>query len=288
MKMLCELKGCLKTAQADIWLWSENKRMIMLLLLISAVTAQFCFDLNDFSKSIGATTNIIAILPYLYSIRYFRLCIQFGIVLMFSNAPFRSGNSLFQVIRTGYTKWCVGQIVYIIISSAAYVFTLFLLCIIFTLSSSGFSLTWGKTFSTLAQTSGWTYRISYGLQLKYAPVEALVNTALLLFLLSVLLGMTMFLLSNVVGHGAGIIAASAIVLFGLVPDMTQNHILIITLSPCSLTQIENLDSIGISGYPSLAYAYTFLLVGITILISVSATMFSNKKIRQYVYSAEVW
>lgn len=288
MKIMYEIKCCLKTAKSDILLWSENKRMIMLLLLISAVTAQFCFDLNDFSKSIGVATNIIAILPHLYSIRYFRLCIQFGIVLMFSNAPFRSGNSLFQVMRTGYTKWCVGQIVYIIISSAAYVFTLFLLCIIFTLPTSGFSLTWGKTFSTLAQTSGWTYRISYGLQLKYTPVEALVNTAVLLFLLSVLLGMTMFLLSNVVGHGVGIIAAAAIVLFGIVPDMTQNHILIIKLSPCSLTQIENLDSTGISGYPSLAYAYTFLIGSILIMISAGVAVFSNKRIRQYVYSAEVW
>ena len=32
MKILHEIKCCLKTAQADIWLWSENKRMIIDLL----------------------------------------------------------------------------------------------------------------------------------------------------------------------------------------------------------------------------------------------------------------
>ncbi len=287
MKILGEIRCCFKIAQANIWLWLGNKRMLMLILLLSAIAAPFCFEVNEFSKSIGASTNILAILPNIYSIRYFRLCIQFGIILMFSNAPFRSENSLFYVIRTGYTKWCVGQIIYIIVSSVIYVAMLLLLCIIFTLPTFGVSFTWGETFSTLAQTSSSSYRLSYGLLIKYTPIEALATTAILLLLLSILLGMTMFLFSSVIGHGSGVIVATTIILLGLVPDMTQNPILIIKLSPCSLTQIGNLDSTGISAYPSFDYAFILLLANVIILISVSILVYSNIKIRHYVYSTEV-
>lgn len=285
--MIRDIKCCFQTAILGLKKWADNYRMIMLLLLLTVTIAEFCSNLNDFSDSINAQTNAIAVLPHLYNNQYFRLSIQFGIVLLFSNAPFRNENSLFCLVRIGYTKWCIGQIIYIIVSSFVYVLVIFMLTIICIFPTLDFSLIWGKTFSTLAQTSAGLINIDYKILLLYDPFGAFANTFILLVMISVIIGLLIFMLSSIFGKGMGILAATALVLLGLLPQFCSNPTLIAKLSPCSLTQIALLDNTGISGYPTVLYAYLVLGALIAFLIVAVIVIYSNKKIKHFIYAMEV-
>lgn len=284
-----QLKCIYKIALQNIISWAQNYRMVMLLLLICATVSQFCGEINNFSSSIGVQTNVLGILPYMYSnnITYFRLIIQLGIILMFSDAPFKSSNSLFCVMRTGYIKWCVGQLLYIIGASFIYVISLFFLTNIFCIQTLGYSTSWGKTFATLRMVTDFIYPITEKIQLLYNPIEAFWNTILLIFMLSVFFGSLIFFMSSLVGRSSGLILSVFLVLLGIMPDFCSIPALIAKLSPCSLTQIGLLDKTGMTLYPSVAYAYTVLGILIVVLISANIFIYSNKKIRHKIYAAEV-
>lgn len=276
-------------ALRNIRAWAQNFRMLMLLLLLCASVSQFCTEINDFSLSIGTQTNILGVLPYMYSSNkpYFRLIIQLGIILMFSNAPFRNENSLFCVMRTGYKKWCIGQILYIVFASLIYVFSLFLLTNLFCIQTLGYSFSWGKTFATLRLTTNFVYPITEKIQLLYSPLEAFLHTVFLIFMLSVFFGLLIFLMSSLFGKASGLILAAALILLGLMPDFCSAPALIAKLSPCSLTQISLLDKTGMTLYPSVTYAYTVLGTLIAVLIAANIFIYSNKKIRHKIYAVEV-
>lgn len=284
-----QIKCIYKIALQNIISWVQNYRMLMLLLLICAIVSQFCTEINSFSSSIGAQTNVLGVLPYMYSNNrsYFRLVIQLGIILMFSNAPFKTDNSLFSVMRTGYVKWCVGQILYIIGASLIYVFSLFLLTNIFCIQTLGYSVSWGKTFATLRLRTDFIYPITEKVQLLYSPLEAFGHTVLLIFMLSVFFGLLIFLMSSLFGKASGLILAVAFALLGLMPDFCSIPALIAKLSPCSLTQIGLLDKTGMTLYPSVTYAYTVLGILIAALIAANIFIYSNKRIRHKIYAAEV-
>ncbi len=288
-KLKQHIKGIYKIALQNIISWVQNYRMLMLLLLLCAIVSQFCTEISNFSASIGTRTNVLGILPYMYSnnLKYFRLVIQLGIILMFSNAPFKNDNSLFSVMRTGYVKWCAGQILYIIGASLIYVISLFLLTNIFCIRTLGYSGSWGKTFATLRFKWDFTYPITEKIQLLYSPVEAFWHTALLIFMLSVFFGSLIFLMSSLIGRSSGLIMSVMLVLLGLMPDFCSIPALIAKISPCSLTQIGLLDKSGTTLYPSVPYAYTVLGILIAVLIAANIFIYSNKKIRHKIYAAEV-
>ena len=268
-------------ALRNIRAWAQNFRMLMLLLLLCASVSQFCTEINDFSLSIGTQTNILGVLPYMYSSNkpYFRLIIQLGIILMFSNAPFRNENSLFCVIRAGYKKWCIGQILYIVFASLIYVFSLFMLTNLFCIQTLGCSFSWGKTFATLRLTTNFFYPITEKIQLLYSPLEAFLHTVFLIFMLSVFFGLLIFLMSSLFGKASGLIFTVLLVLLGLMPDFCSAPALIAKISPCSLTQISLLDKTEMTLYPSIAYAYAVLGVLIIALFAANIFVYGSKKIR---------
>lgn len=284
-----QIKCLYKIALQNIISWAQNYRMLMLLLLICVIVSQFCTEINDFSSSIGTQTNVLGILPYMYSnnLSYFRLIIQLGIILMFSNAPFKTDNSLFSVMRTGYVRWCIGQLLYIIGASLIYVFSLLLLVNIFCIQTLEYSSSWGKTFATLRMITDFKYPITEKIQLLYSPFEAFGHTILLIFMLSVFIGLLIFFMSSLVGKSSGLILSVAFVLLGLMPDFCSIPALIAKLSPCSLTQIGLLDKTGMTLYPSVTYAYTVLGILIGVLIAANIFIYSNKRIRHKIYAAEV-
>ena len=101
------------------------------------------------------------------------------------------------------------------------------------------------------------------------------------------MGLLIFLLGNLVGRGAGVLAASALILLGLLPNYTQYQALAVRFSPCSLTELRRLDSTGFTKYPDLTYAYIFLGVMTLILLTANIFIYSNKRIRFYAYNMDV-
>lgn len=273
----------------NIHSWTENYRMLMLLLLLGTSVSMFCSEINNFSTSINIQTNILGILPYMYnnSKSYFRLIIQFGIILMFSNAPFKNNNTLFCVMRTGYVNWCIGQLFYVIVASLIYVLSLFLLTNLFCVQVFGYSNSWGKTFATLRMIKTFVYPITEKIQLLYSPLEAFLHTTILIFMLTVFLGFLIFFVSSLFGKASGLILAAALVLLGLMQEYCSIPALVAKISPCSLTEIGVLDKMGMTLYPSVSYAYTVLGILIVVMFAANIFIYSNKKIRYKICAMEV-
>ncbi len=290
-KILQSAKCCAKIAVQNILSWAQNYRMIMLLLLLFVNLAQYCTELNSYSEDLGAKINGFGILPMLYNVNngfIMRLIIQLGIVLMFSNAPFKNNDSLFCVMRTGYAKWCVGELIYIVSASFIYTVSLFLITNILCVKNLTYSLKWGRMFSSMKMSHTFVFKSPKKILLQYTPLEALLHTMLLIFLLSVFFGLLIFLMSSLVGRSSGVILASAVVMLGLMPGgFTQRPALVSKLSPCSFTQLGLVDKLGISSYPSLTYAYTAFIILIVALLSANVIIYSNKKIRHNIYASEV-
>lgn len=285
MKILSNAKRSVIIALIGIKSWLSNKRMLMLLLILAAVIADFCVEINSFAGSLGAPTNIFAILPQMYYAHFIRINIQLGIVLMFSDAPFHREDSLCCVTRSGYRSWCVGQIIYIILSSAAYVGAIFLLTVIFSIPTLGFSTEWGRTFTALARRTARGYAVSAPIQERFSALEAFIITMALIFILSVIMGLLIFLLSSTVGKGSGVITAAAVILLGVYPDYTQYVGSVIKISPCSLTELGHLR--GTTGLPDTTYAFTFLGIMAVILTAANIFIYSNRKIRHYAYNTDI-
>ena len=144
-------------------------------------------------------------------------------------------------MRTGYTRWCIGQLIYIIAASFIYTASLFVLTNLCCIKTLGYSLKWGKTFSTLRTTNSIKYPLSTRLQIQYNPLEALLHTLLLIFMLSVLFGLINFFMASVYGRSSGVFFTAALVLLALVPNFNQYPALVSKLSPCSLTQLNVVD-----------------------------------------------
>lgn len=278
-------------AWQDIRAWGQNFRMIMLLMILCIVLGKRCIDIAEFARSINSPVNIAGLLPLLYSQRtlYNHLVIQLGIVLMFSNAPFKGGNSQFTVIRTGYGKWCAGQILYIFAASGIFTVSLFGLTNIFSLGSITYSPKWGKTLNTLMTMDYGAGRpICLNIRLNFEPVEALIHNMLLIFLLCVFLGLLTFFFSSVIGRSSGIVAAASVVLLGIYPEFAENIPKAVKISPCSLTNLfyvtkEN----GVSYYPGLSYSYAVLIGLVILFTAANIFVYSNKKLRHYIYAAEI-
>jgi hypothetical protein len=238
-------------------------------------------EIAIFSQNLGFSVNAIGILPHLYNNRFYRLFIQFGIVLLFCNAPFATANSNFIIIRTGYKKWFAGQALYILIASFLYTVFVFGATLIPVISNLTFQTTWGEVFSTLAQISNnVSLQIQFGLQLKYDVADAFLHTFFLLFLFSFMVGLLIFFMNSFINRISGIIAATTLILVALVPEWTQYPMQIRKISPGSLTQIMQLDNQGVTEYPSIKYAYAFLvLVSAFLLLLTFLTI--TFKIRPY-------
>lgn len=275
----------------DIRAWGQNFRMIMLLMMLCTVLGNLCIDIAGFARSINEPVNVIGILPLLYSQRaaFNHLIIQLGIVLMFSNAPFKGGNSQFTVMRTGYGKWCAGQILYIFTASGIFTVSLFALTNIFSLGSFSYSTKWGKTLNSLMVSDyGLGRWICERVGLRYKPLEALLHNMLLIFFLSVFLGLLTFFFSSVVGRSSGVVASAAVVLLGMFPEYAENIPGAVKISPCSLSNLNFVTKEnGISFYPGLSYAYAVLCGLVILFIAANILVYSNKKIRHYIYAAEI-
>lgn len=290
-KLLQNTKGVCIIALQNIRAWGQNFRMVMLLMILVMVIGDFCVDVSEFARTINAPVNILGLLPSLYSQKAFfnHLLIQLGAVLMFSNAPFKGGNAQFAVMRTGYGKWCAGQILYIIAASGIYTLALFALTNIFTIGAGEYSLKWGKTLSTLfAAHSGLGTNMQERVKLQYTPLEALLHNMLLIFLLTVFIGLLVFFFSSVVGRSSGVIAGAAVVLLGLFPEYVENIPGAVKISPCSLSNLNFVTKkANASLYPSVGYAYAVLSGLVVLFIAANIFIYSNKKIRHYIYAAEL-
>jgi hypothetical protein len=171
-----------------------------------------------------------------------------------------------------------GQLLYIVVASALYVSFLIIMSMLVLLPYIEFTTDWGKVLSTLSQTNASSYSslpIYYSLQQNYSPTQALLLSALLLFLITVFIGLVMFVLNLSTQRAIGIVGGF---LLAFLPSLLHRsgapqHYY---FAPTTWADLGIMSISDISLYPSISYAIIVLL-SLNIILMLTGILISRRQ-----------
>jgi hypothetical protein len=263
------VKKIFSIAMYSIRQWITNPRIICLFVLMSIFVWNDFEVIGDLTGRTGIKTNPL-IFPFFSSNPVKQLILLTGIVFLFSDAPFINKNQPYIIIRSKRIPWVLGQILYIVMASAAYFLFLMLVSILVLLPYATFATNgWGKIIQTLAQTDvGAQIKLQFGITKEiiifYSPWEAFGLSFLLNWGVACFLGLILFIINLKFNRMLGLIAAGVLLFFDLlVTNMLPSAFY--HFSPVSLSRLGVLDPMGVSLFPNLTYPFVFFSVSIVVL-----------------------
>ena len=249
-----------RTAMQSFRKWAMDVRICLLFLTVLLTIFSRTRELSQIvHDNMDCAVNGFSIFPVIYSsdIGIGRFITLFCILLLYCNAPFFDKNQQFVLARTGRRSWNAGQVLYIYISGFIFVLMLQAAAIIGCMPDVAFSVkSWGKALELLSRNYILNRLvINSTLMKQYTVMGAFVNQFLLLYLLTVFLGMLIYFCNLLFSDKSGLFAAGFVCCVSFVPSWLMDGRLIFRFSPASMAEIFYL---GQTGYPSLAYAYGYL------------------------------
>ncbi len=261
--------------------WATDYRMWTIAAMVIVMTFIYADDVRKNAAIIDSDVSLW-IFPFLYTESFMVLIFTMPVVLMFCDAPFIDKNQTFVMMRTSRTKWLCGQLLYIILASAAYYLFVFLISVLSTVFIADPSLDWGGTFYSLAygnlQWEGvpavWIPKLIVEY---FTPIQACWLTFLLSWIGGVFLGMIIFFFNLITQtRSIGTVAATAFVVWGSWVKYSDGIQRYRKLSPISWITLDHIDVDGITPYPTLSYCLTVFSVLILAMI-IGVFIFGRKK-----------
>lgn len=260
--------------------WIMNPRMYIILILCVLYSRFTLEPIQKFCTTVGIGITPF-VFPFLMADKYSRMIVLFLVILLFCDAPFVDTSHPYMILRSGRKKWFAGQILYIFTASALFSLVLVFVSNLVLVPSIELHSGWGKVINTFAQTNA---AADYGIPLgfdsfivaNYTPFTAMFLQGGLCILVFSLLGNLMFLLNALFSRTAGMIGATALILFQMIardiaPVMTY-------FSPAAWISLSALDSKGISDYPSVQYAIIMLCIFNVVLVFLSYLVIRKKDV----------
>lgn len=273
-----KMRKVLSIAVNNLRKWPSNPRIIILFILLIIFLVNYLKPIINFSNSTGYRVTPW-VFPFFADSVFTQMIMMFGIVFLFCDAPFMDVTQPYSIIRSGRTRWGLGQVLYIMASTAIYFSFLAVVSCIIMSPNMFLSNEWGKVLGTLAQTNAGqvfniTLPINYEIQSIYTPVHAFFLSLILEWCAGTLLGLIIFIFNINFNRAIGAIVASVMVCLDMV---IQNALPFYTyhFSILSLARLSILDTSGLSTRPTDIYAFSFFTVGI--VLSGFIAVFSARK-----------
>ena len=257
--------------------WPVNPRFYLIFIMLVLYLYSKINPINTFCIDTGYKIS-----PYIFSFIMSEqnsvLLIMLGIVLLFCDAPFIEIDQPYIIMRSGRKLWVLGQMIYIVIASMLYVLVIMLLSILILLPNLEFNIEWGKVIGTFAQANvayqhNITIPFEFSIYNAYTPLSATGIAFFNCWIVSVFLGMCMFVLNLNISRSAGAIGTTLLVLWQMVVTKTWTGFT--KFSPVTWVSLAKIDTNGNTLYPTLEYIYIVILTMIVILFAIS--VFSMKK-----------
>ncbi len=261
--------------------WATDYRMWTVAAILIVMTFLYADDVRKNAAIMDSDVSLW-IFPFLYTQSFMVLIFTMPVVLMFCNAPFFDKNQTFVMMRTSRTKWLCGQLLYIILASAAYYLFVFLLSLLSTVFIAEPSLDWGGTFYSLAygkmQWDGVPWVGIPKLIVEYfTPIQACWFTFLLSWIGGVFLGMIVFFFNLVTQtRSIGTVVATGFVVWGCWVRYSDGIQRYRKFSPISWITVDYIDVGGMTLYPTLSYCLTVFSVLILAMI-IGVFVFGRRK-----------
>ncbi len=261
--------------------WATDYRMWTIAALLIIMVQIYVDDMQKVADLLGTKISVW-IFPFLYAQFHTKVIFTLPVVLMFCNAPFTDKNQVFVYMRVGRAKWLLGQVIYIIITSAVYYLFLLFISVISTVFTAEHSLGWGKTlnmvaFSDAAQQAGSFYLDVPPIILEFfTPLQAVFFTLLTSWLSAILLGLIVFLFNLITEtRFIGIIISSALVVWTVLVS-NDGFGEFLRFSPISWNTLNNIDAGKMTPYPSFGYCMC-VYIGLISALIIGIFAFGRKK-----------
>lgn len=265
----------LKRIRVQIWNNFLSGRIIVILMLNAVLMSQIVGNISGFSELVDVRTSPW-VFPFLMQQNYIQLIFVLGAVMLFCDAPFFEGISVFEIMRSGKREWFISRILYIVFSSIIYVLLVVLLTVLMLVKRIDLTDEWGKVLTTLASTNaaevmGNKYiGLDYHLIVMYTPLQAMLMSMGIAILVSTVVGLLIFAVNMNARYIHGGILGG---LIGILPFFQRNfsNLYVISyFSPATWMDIGLWNREVRLHYPSVSYmelSFIILLIGL-VLISI--------------------
>ena len=262
--------------------WQTDYRVWCIAVFALVMTCIYVDDMQRICGVLG-TKMPIWIFPFLYSQFHTKLIFTLPIVLLFCNAPFTDRNQTYVFMRSGRIKWLCGQILYIIMASAAYYLFLLFLSLLLTVFTGELSLDWGRTLRTLSFSTSAVgeadapyIEIAAIVITFFKPLQAVWFTFLMSWLGGIFLGLVIFFCNLITStKSLGMVISSS---FVIITSAVKNELMreLMPFSPISWTTLDNIDVGGRTINPSFQYCIS-VYAGLLVVLIVSILIFGRNK-----------
>ncbi len=199
-------------------MWRGNARV----LLTFALAFIMCFLLSDKAASFAYDmgTSMQAFEPFVWTFGDANsvLLISLLLVLLFADIPFLGAGVPYYLVRMKRSTWAWGQLIYLILATLIYMLFIFVATSLICMQNSFIGNMWSETAAILGY-SGAGKAVALPALVKTLemsrPYQCAGTIFLLMLLYTLVLALLMLLLKLLRGKSAGVVAAFAFSLYGL-------------------------------------------------------------------------
>ncbi len=194
--------------------WRKNPTIILLAVVWSLFLISYFIEVPAVSLQRGS--NIIPwLMPFtlIHPLNRFLFCTV--MIVLFAQAPFSDISTPFAMIRTGRLSWFLGQILYILGTSAVVTLFTFVCTVLVTVPCMDLRMDWGpRLYRIVLDVALRENEMAESIMTSYSVWEAMWHTAKLQFLTGTLIG-SMILFFNMFRQGLGMLVTSAVAAWSL-------------------------------------------------------------------------
>jgi hypothetical protein len=262
---------------------------LVMIFTIELAMSDSVFDyINDIQISIAPWMA-----PHIFSNQLFVTLFGFILCYMFADVPFMNRSELYWVLREGRGYWLVGKMGVIIVESILIgVWSALCGALIF-IPHLTWDSGWGRviytiTYSSEVQEEYWRlFNVtSSALIEQYTPIQAELICILLITMVSVCIGITMFMLSIYTRRSVsvifGLMCASLHYAVGMMPQLMQ----LFYISPLTWLLVGKLGQKAFASryYPDMSYC--FIAGAVVIVIDIGLVMLRRHNLEYAWYKEE--
>ncbi len=215
---LSELSKVGAVVRYNFRMWRGNVRIVLtfalafiLCFLLSDKAASFAYDMN---------TAMQAFEPFVWTFGDANsvLLVSLLLVLLFADIPFLGAGVPYYLVRMKRSTWAWGQLLYLILATLLYMLFIFLATTLICMQNSFLGNMWSETAAILGY-SGAGKAVALPALVKTLemsrPYQCAETIFLLMLLYTLVLALLMLLMKLLRGKSAGVVAAFAFSLYGL-------------------------------------------------------------------------
>ncbi len=260
---------------------STPRAWAVLVLTLLYVENQFA-PIRDMLRIEGFTLNWPGMATYFLSDAQITMMAGLGLLMLLFDAPFTDETQRYIIARTGRGAWGRGQLMYVMLASAAYLAVFLLALLLFQSPWTDWSGGWSNGLAALAKEGYYEIydtMIEYDpwLMDAYAPVQALSLSLSLHALAFLSLALIQYVVNVLGGGRIGFLLAAAPLLFDSVIEEFFD-VPWFYFSPVTLSRLPMLDYGDEMGRPPLWFAFAVLTALAAALVYLSLRLSKRREI----------